>query len=362
MKDISSMNSFELYSDIRSRVRQTNINYSDREKYFIEIVFMVCNELIFQRSSPLLSYYLTFNRFNISEINNKTTHIKIVQLDNLQGVSAPKDVYDVFLILNCAIYLLCHKINQIEATFNNYYCYIFTGYWRYGDVTPTLSQIEKCCLQLDGLIGEFISRNNLHAGIKTSNDIKSEAVECRVGALPDSNTIDNQIINKIGELADERLKNDNDLMERMINLKDAFKLETENLIEKIGDAVRPIRQTLIEYCEGIKLNFLRESVKQMINLYYSFDDLCQSHSNQTDIANSYISLYNGCESISLDILEIMAYLGIKSFGNPGDVYDPSKHKLTQSREVSRGTLIANVLRKGFIYGDQIIEKAIVELK
>lgn len=147
--------------------------------------------------------------------------------------------------------------------------------------------------------------------------------------------------------------------------------EKENRIEELEKELAATKEahirTLAEYD-----NYRKRSVKEKEGIYSDAKATCLSELlpvldnfdralgvQQAD-AESY---KKGMEMINTSFIEVLKKLGVESFGEKGEEFDPNFHNAVMSVEDDTlgENVIAEVFNKGYKLGDKVLRHAVVKV-
>ena len=145
--------------------------------------------------------------------------------------------------------------------------------------------------------------------------------------------------------------------------------------EKIVDEIKNIQQTLqgelsaiqqslkqiSEIRDDIDFRGMKEPIYQLIQLYYKLDDNLKRHP-MADKDRGYTALIKRCESFLKYVAQSLKMLGVELINETGKTFDPDKNKVADDSPVSIDSTVTKIVKAGFMYKKQIIEKAEVICK
>ena len=142
--------------------------------------------------------------------------------------------------------------------------------------------------------------------------------------------------------------------------------ELEKMTAKYEELNDRLMRTLAEY-DNFRKRTQREkdalyndgranAVEQMIPVLDTFERAlaCQTQDE---------TFYKGVEMIYHTMLEVFQKLGVESFGERGDVFDPNRHNAVMQaadEELQEGQ-VAQVFQKGYQLGERIVRHAVVSV-
>ncbi len=152
--------------------------------------------------------------------------------------------------------------------------------------------------------------------------------------------------------------------EASVNESDA---KIEELEKELAAAKEAHIRTLAEYD-----NYRKRSVKEKENIYSDAKVSCLSEllpvldnfDRALNVQQADAETYKkGMEMISTSFIEILKKLGVESFGEKGEEFDPNFHNAVMSVEDDTlgENVIAEVFNKGYKLGDKVLRHAVVKV-
>ena len=144
--------------------------------------------------------------------------------------------------------------------------------------------------------------------------------------------------------------------------------------EKIVDEIKKVQQTMqdelnavqqslkkiSEIREEIDYRSLKEPIYQLIELYRKIDDNVKRHPME-DTAKGYSSLMKRCESFLKYVNQSLKMLGVELINETDITFNPDKNKLADDEQAPLDSTVTKIIKVGFIYKGQVLEKAEVEI-
>lgn len=172
----------------------------------------------------------------------------------------------------------------------------------------------------------------------------------------------NEAKTKESDKKDSKVKSEN---KKLLAEIEQLKSENKKLTEENAEVNDKYLRTAAEYD-----NFRRRSLKEKENIYADAYTEALSEFlpvlDNLDRAKSFSdneNLEKGLQAISNQVVSAMEKLGITSFGEPGEKFDPEIHNAVMhvDDETLEENVITDVFQKGYKKGDRIIRHAMVKV-
>ena len=112
--------------------------------------------------------------------------------------------------------------------------------------------------------------------------------------------------------------------------------------------------------EEIEYKMMREAINQFLHLFSLVSEILQYHDKNDENKDSHRNLIESCEDFLENIMQSLSIIGVKIINDEGTPFDPKRHEIANGGQAIR-TTVAKVVDVGFIYKEQILKKAVVEL-
>ena len=167
-----------------------------------------------------------------------------------------------------------------------------------------------------------------------------------ISRIEESNQMEHlSLPEKLRLFASNRQREDEDLLQRIQHLQVDLQAELQEIAK--------IR-------EGLEYETLRESIMQVLAIHDLLWNILENHP-MPDSAAGYDNLIYSCQDLKENVVEALTMLGVTYINDTGVPYLPHMHRTPRGIQPVRNAMITKVLRPGFSYRSQTLEKAIVEL-
>lgn len=174
----------------------------------------------------------------------------------------------------------------------------------------------------------------------------SSVIIQEISKIEESNQMEHlSLPEKLRLFASNRQREDEDLLQRIQHLQVDLQAELQE--------VAKIR-------EGLEYETLRESIMQVLAIHDLLWNILENHP-MPDSAAGYDNLIYSCQDLKENVVEALTMLGVTYINDTGVPYLPHMHRTPRGIQPVRNAMITKVLRPGFSYRSQTLEKAIVEL-
>jgi molecular chaperone GrpE (heat shock protein) len=331
-------NEFKIYEDYR---RRGFYNYTapNAEKLFFDILKTILYEVIVLKRSGFLTY--------LKELNEKKPQGSVIA-----------GQYDCLVILNGFISLIKgDSESEIKNRFAHEKDLIFRGC---GIKLENVSQLQN----------EFaISWSELQNLLNDNSpkDEKLAAVQEEAAAAKDTPEKEEPEKEepKENEVKDpECEKRQDTLLEERRKLSAARKENDETLLIKLQDLQNQVQaelKVITDMREDINYNISIESIEQMISIYNLISGVYVYHSQNKTTSINYKVLIDNCSEFLEAVKQSLSYLGVLPIGAAKVVFDPKIHESDGKTQPTRGCVVSHVVRLGFEYKGNVVQKAIVNI-
>lgn len=394
--DITGMNSTDLYS--RFIAERNAGNAADGKPAALLLAETIKNELCTQGRSSLLDtavYSLVHDDPRFSYGIQEFTTFSLDLNKSLPLISHS----DAALLVRC----LANTVSGGQIRKNEIYDAWYENFGLYGlDISMSFERTVYLLQMTDRYLADTVSRPQTEKIIPIS-DGHIEKQESETGEQPeekelpaDTSAMDAEEAQSILASAEEKAKQIIENAERkadrikaeaqeLYNVRKAEadrricgmkitdnKKDYENRYEEITSSFREIRKLLND--AGIELNQLDQKIntdhirkifRQYSELYHLINDVTQSISLKDLSENDAMQRIYQNHLIYLDIIEEnLSEFGIEPLiSSPRDSFDSRIHQTDGHHTFKHGTAhVKNSLRHGFVYGNTVLEKELVELE
>ena len=319
----------------------TAVNYYGiLREYYLQLVTTIFYELTVKKFSPMISvvcskYGIGFSPKNFSL---PPAHIPF-------NFPMRFDLYMIVYGLNVA---LSENLSSCSRVFDNYAIKIFRG----TELTQEEFQYLYTNLTaLDENLGKIFAVRIERVEVPVEKIIEVEKrVEVPVEKISDEQ--DKDLIQSLKALADNRHAEN----EKIIGEINKVQLALQDELPRLQNTLK----TIADIRDGLEFHTLEEPINQLLQLFDMINDTAQRHP-QEDRQKGYDNLIRRCRKFSDYVEQSLEMLGAKIIKETNILFDPSKHKATNTARPSNAAKVSKILSVGLIFKDLVLRKAEVEL-
>ena len=339
-------NSATLYSEACNFVkRNPNAPYWQKN-FYLQILTTMFQELLTTKTSPLISKFCADNQINFAGKNFK--------IEPVQSNSTVSTSFDMGVILLGLAYAFTENIDTCASVHNNYVSDIFRGQILKDELRESLFSALQT---IDGCLEKFQSKEKIVYVEKPVEKVVEKIVEKVVEKSAPSENIfeddETNLMKALNDIAQDRKSDDEKIV-------DEIKKVQQNMQDELNAVQESLKQ-ISEIREGLDYRSLKEPIYQLMQLYQKIDDTVKRHPLE-DAAKGYSSLMKRCESFLKYVTQSLKVLGVEIINETGGTFNPDKNKLATEEEVQLDSTVTKIIKIGFIYKGQVLEKAEVEVE
>lgn len=330
------MNSLTLYNDACDFIRQYPNAKDLQKKFYMQILTTIFYELLTKKTSPLLSKFCTDKGIRTFSTKNfkilPTTPNYSIQ--NSSSVDMYLTLYGLSITFSKSLEA-CSELYDKELFTNN----IFRGQILSDSYTKSLYDFLQT---IDDCMKNFQPIEKKVA-VPVEKVIEKPAVTQMV-----SDTESTNLLKALDEIAQNRKSDD----EKIVG-------EIKKVQQTMQDELSAIQQSLKQVAEirdGIDFRSMKEPIYQLIQLYHKLDDNLKRHP-MADKEKGYASLIKRCESFLKYVTQSLKMLGVELIDETGGKFNPDRNKIADDAPVSLNSTVTKIVKVGFAYKGQILEKA-----
>ena len=353
-------NSSTLYVEACNFVlRNPNSPYWQK-KLYLQIVMTMFQELLTTKTAPLISKFCADNQIKFEGKNFK--------VEPIQTKSAYATSFDMYAVLLGLTYVFTENIDTCATVHDNCVGDIFRGQILKDDFRQdlfnTLQMVDVCLEKFQPKekivekiiekpvekIVEKIVEKPVEKIVEKVIEKPVEKISEDVEKIPDEE--ENNLLKALEEIAQNRKSDDEKIV-------DEIKKVQQNMQDELNAVQQSLKQ-ISDIREEIDYRGLKEPIYQLIQLYRKIDDNVKRHP-MADTEKGYASLMKRCESFLKYVTQSLKMLGVELITETDITFNPDKNKLADDEQAPLDSTVTKIIKVGFIYKGQVLEKAEVEI-
>lgn len=354
------MNSLKLYDEACEFIGKYP-NATDWQKnFYMQILTTIFYELLTDKTSPLLSRFCADNSIHNLDVQNFKILYTPPSYDKLPSAA------DMYLTLYGLKILFSENLDACSKTYDrqNFQNNIFRGqslgetydqsvinfFYEIDDSLKNFQQAEK--------IVEVPVEKVVQVPVEKIIEKPVEKVVEKIVEKPAAPQIvsDNEsadLLKALGEIAKNRKSDDEKIIDEIKKVQQSVQGELS--------AIQQSLKQISEIRDDIDFRGMQEPIYQLIQLYHKLNDNLKRHP-MADKDKGYIALIKRCESFLKYVAQSLKMLGVELINETGKTFDPDKNKVADDAPVSLDSTVTKIVKAGFVYKGQILEKAEVICK
>lgn len=361
-------NSATLYSEACNFVRRNSNSPYWQRNFYLQILTTMFQELLTTKTSPLISKFCADNKINFEGKNFKIESVKIP--------SPVPTSFDMGVILLGLAYAFTENLDTCATVHANCVRDIFRGQTLKDELRPSLLSALQT---IDDCLEKFHSTEKIVYVEKPVEKVVEKVIEKpaekvieKIVEKPVENAVEKSVEKPVEETAPPKVIDDNEdnLMKALDEIAQNRKADDEKIVDEIKkvqqtmqdefNAVQESLKKISEIREEIDYRGLKEPIYQLIQLYHKIDDSLKRHPME-DTAKGYSSLMKRCESFLKYVTQSLKMLGVELIDETGITFNPDKNKIADDEQAPLDSTVTKIIKIGFIYKGQVLEKAEVEV-
>ncbi|MBR5913214.1 MAG: nucleotide exchange factor GrpE [Selenomonadaceae bacterium] len=344
-------NSATLYAEACNFVRRNSNSPYWQKNFYLQILTTMFQELLTTKTSPLISKFCADSKINFEGKNFK--------IEPVQNPSPIPTSFDMGVILLGLAYAFTENIDTCATVHNNYVRDIFRGQTLKDELRPSLLSALQT---IDDCLEKFHAAEKIVYVEKPVEKVVEKIIEKPVEKIVEK-MVDRTAPPKI-------IYDEDNLMKTLDDIAQNRKADDEKIVDEIKkvqqtmqDELNAVQQSLkkiSEIREEIDYRSLKEPIYQLIELYRKIDDNVKRHPME-DTAKGYSSLMKRCESFLKYVNQSLKMLGVELINETDITFNPDKNKLADDEQAPLDSTVTKIIKVGFIYKGQVLEKAEVEI-
>ena len=308
--------------------------------YYLQLVTTTFYELTVKKTSPLISAICRVYRIELP--------LKNFSMTPVQATFNLHTSFDLLVIVYGLNLALLKNLGSCSEVFDANAESIFNGQplpeKNFRDLLENLTK-------LDENLGKIFA-------------VRIERVEVPVEKIIE---VEKRVEVPVEKISDEQ---DKDLIQSLKALADNRHAENEKIIGEINKVQLALQEelprlqttlkTIADIRDGLEFKTLEEPINQLLHLFDMINDTTQRHP-QEDQQKGYDNLIRRCRKFSDYVEQSLEMLGAKIIKETNILFDPSKHKATNTARPSNAAKVSKILSVGLIFKGLILRKAEVEV-
>ncbi len=342
------MNSLKLYDEACEFIGKYP-NATDWQKnFYMQILTTIFYELLTDKTSPLLSRFCADNGIRNLDVKNFKILYTPPSYDKLPSAA------DMYLTLYGLKILFTENLDACSKTYDrqNFQNNIFRGQ----SLGETYAQsVFNFFYEIDDGIKKFQQSEKI-VEVPVEKIIEKPVEKIiEVPAAPQivSDAESADLLKALDEIAKNRKSDDEKIVDEIKNVQQTLQGEFS--------AIQQSLKQISEIRDDIDFRGMKEPIYQLIQLYHKLDDNLKRHP-MADKDKGYAALIKRCESFLKYVAQSLKMLGVELINETGKTFDPDKNKVADDSPVSLDSTVTKIVKSGFVYKGQILEKAEVICK
>lgn len=349
------MNSLKLYDEACEFIGKEPTAYYWQKTFYMQIVTTIFYELLTDKTSPLLSRFCADNGLHNLDVKNFQI------LYTPQNFSLLPSSVDMYLTLYGLKILFTENVDACSDNYDrqNFQNNIFRGqplgdtyaqsvinfFYEIDDSLKKFQQVEK----IVEVPVEKVVEKVVQVPVEKNVEKPVEKV-VEVPAAPQivSDAESSDLLKALGEIAKNRKLDDEKIVDEIKKVQQSVQGELS--------AIQQSLKQISEIRDDIDFRSMKEPIYQLIQLYHKLDDNLKRHP-MADKDKGYSSLIKRCESFLKYVTQSLKMLGVEIINETGKTFNPDKNKVADDSPVSLDSTVTKIVKAGFMYKGQILEKA-----
>ncbi len=342
------MNRLKLYDEACEFIGKYPTATDCQKNFYMQILTTIFYELLTNKTSPLLSRFCADNSIRNLDVKNFKILYTPPSYDKLPSAA------DMYLTLYGLKILFTENLDACSKTYDrqNFQNNIFRGQ----SLGETYAQsIINFFYEIDDSLKNFQqSEKIVEVPVEKVVQVPVEKI-IEVPAAPQivSDAESADLLKALDEIAKNRKSDDEKIVDEIKKVQQSVQGELS--------AIQQSLKQISEIRDDIDFRGMKEPIYQLIQLYHKLDDNLKRHP-MVDKDKGYAALIKRCESFLKYVAQSLKMLGVELINETGKTFDPDKNKVADDSPVSLDSTVTKIVKSGFVYKGQILEKAEVICK